>query len=73
MAASEISATVRRIMEREGRNRLWVIDRMNELMPEIEMDQTKFSGITTGHRNMSADEMLAFCMALQVSPDEFLV
>ena len=35
------------------------------------MDKNKISGIVAGSRKMTGDELLAFCMALEVSPDIF--
>ncbi|MBR2122104.1 MAG: helix-turn-helix domain-containing protein [Lachnospiraceae bacterium] len=67
-----VSETIREILSQEGRTQIWVVDKMNEIMPELGMDRSRFSGIVTGHRNMTADELLAFCKALEISPDVFL-
>ena len=69
--ASAIDA-VNRILNEQGRTQAWVIARMNLMNPNLKMDRSKFSAITMGNRKMSGDELLAFCQAVEVSPDEFL-
>lgn len=44
---------------------------MNSINPSLDMDRSKFSAIITGNRKMTGDELLAFCMALEISPDVF--
>lgn len=66
-----ISDTVKRILNEQGRTQIWVIQRMNEINAEINMERSKFSAIVVGKRKMSGDELLTFCRALEVSPDEF--
>lgn len=67
-----VTDTVRRIINEQGRTQTWISKRMNEINPRIEMDLVKFNSIVTGRRKMSGDELLAFCMAMEVTPDEFL-
>lgn len=67
-----VSEKVRAIIESQGRTQTWIVARINQLMPEIKMDRSKFSAIIRGNRKMSADELLAFCRALEISPDVFL-
>ncbi len=67
-----VTDTVRRILISQGRTQTWVAERMNEVNPNIKMDLTKFNSIITGRRKMSGDELLAFCMATEITPDEFL-
>ncbi len=64
--------TVKRIVEEQGRTQTWVANKMNEINPELCMDSVKFSSMTTGRRKMSGDELIAFCKALEITPDEFL-
>ena len=63
---------VKKSLIERGCSQAWVIKRMNDLNPALKMDRSKFSSITTGRRKMSGDELLAFCKAVEVSPDEFL-
>lgn len=63
---------VKKSLRERGCSQAWVIKRMNDLNPALKMDRSKFSSITTGKRKMSGDELLAFCKAVEVSPDEFL-
>lgn len=67
-----VMETVKRILNEQGRTQTWVAKRMNELNPNIGMDLVKFNSIVMGKRKMSGDELLAFCMAVEVTPDEFL-
>lgn len=68
-----VTDTVRRIVNEQGRTQTWISKRMNEINPKIEMDLVKFNSIIAGRRKMSGDELLAFCMAMEVTPDEFLL
>lgn len=45
---------------------------MNEINPSLKMDANKMSAIVTQNRKVSSEELLAFCMALQISPDIFM-
>ena len=67
-----VADTAKRLVEREGRTQKWIVERMNAINPELDMDQSKLSATIRGTRKMSGDEMIAFCRALEVSPDEFL-
>lgn len=67
-----VTETVRRIISEQGRTQTWVARKMNEMNPTIGMDTSKFNAIVTGKRKMSSDELLAFCMATEITPDEFL-
>lgn len=67
-----ISRTVKRILDEQGRTQKWVVQKMNLQEPGIDMDRSKFSAIITGKRKMSGDELLVFCKALEITPDEFL-
>ena len=67
-----VRENVRRILYEQGRTQIGVVKRMNELNPQISMNVSKFSWIITGRRKMSGDELLTFCMAVEISPEEFL-
>ena len=66
-----VADTAKRVLREEGRTQAWVIERMNKVYPNLEMDRCKFSAIILGKRKMSGDELIAFCKALEISPDEF--
>lgn len=66
-----ISETAKRILNEQGRTQKWVAEKMNQINPSLEMDRNKLSGIMSGNRKMTGDELLAFCMALEISPDIF--
>lgn len=67
-----VANTVKRILSEQGRTQKWAVEKMNSMNPELEMDKNKLSAITTGKRTMSGDELLTFCRAMEVSPDEFI-
>ncbi len=69
---STVAETVKRILDEQGRTQAWVIEKMNLINPGLHMEKSKFSAIAVGKRKMSSDELLTFCMALEVSPDEFV-
>lgn len=69
---SEINTTVRRILTDQGRTQTWVIQKMNSINPDLNLDNSKFSALVSGNRKMTGDELLAFCKALEISPDEFM-
>lgn len=66
-----ISDTTRKVLKEQGRTQKWAAERMNEINPKLDMNKTKLSAIVTGNRQMSGDELLAFCMALEINPDVF--
>lgn len=70
-ALTAISDTAKKILKEQGRAQRWVVERMNDINPTLEMNRSKFSAIITGNRKMTGDELLAFCMALEISPDVF--
>lgn len=68
---TSIPETVRKTIKEQGRTQKWVTEKMNSINPHLDMDRSKFSAIITGNRKMTGDELLAFCMALEISPDVF--
>ena len=68
---TSIPDTVKKTIKKQGRTQKWVTEKMNSINPSLDMDRSKFSAIITGNRKMTGDELLAFCMALEISPDVF--
>ena len=66
-----ISETTKRILKEQGRTQKWAAEKMNQQPPNLDMDNNTISGIVAGSRQITGDELLAFCMALEVSPDIF--
>lgn len=64
--------TAKRIIMEQGRKQAWVLNKMNEFNPNLNLDSAKFSAMINGQRKMTGDELIAFCNVLEVSPDEFL-
>ncbi len=67
-----VADTAKRVLDEQGRTQVWVINQMNSIHPALEMDRNKLSSILTGKRKMTGDELIGFCKALQISPDEFI-
>lgn len=66
-----ISINMKRLIIEEGRTQKWVIEKMNAINHDLNMDKSKFSAIINGRRNVTGDELIAFCKALEVDPNEF--
>lgn len=64
--------TAKRIIADQGRTQTWVLNKMNEFNPDLQLNNAKFSALLSGQRKMTGDELIAFCKVLDVSPDEFL-
>lgn len=67
-----ISEKIEKLLSERGTTQAWVVTQMNNINPSIKMDAAKFSAIVKKKRKISGDELLAFCMALAISPDVFL-
>lgn len=67
-----LSVLVEKVLKENGRTQTWTIDQMNKINPALKMDRCKMSSIINQNRKMTGDELLAFCMALQISPDVFM-
>ncbi len=66
------SDTIARIIREQGRTQTWIAERINAVHPGLNMSGNKLSSIIGGKRTMSGDELIAFCVALEVNPDVFL-
>lgn len=66
-----ISETVSTILKDGGHTQKWVAKKMNEKDASLKMNGTKISAIVQGKRTMSIDEMVAFCSATGITPDDF--
>lgn len=67
-----ITGKVREVLEKNKKTQTWTIEKMNDINPRLKMDKDKMSSIINGKRKMTCEELLAFCMAFEISPDEFL-
>lgn len=67
-----IAAKAREILQNTGRSQTWVANEMNRIKPALRMNVKKLSATLQGHRSMSGEEFLAFCMATQTNPADFL-
>ena len=62
---------VKQLIKDKGLRQAWVVDRMNLVNPDLHMSNAKLSSIVCGGRKMSGDELIAFCVATDTSPDYF--
>lgn len=67
-----VASVAKDLIEQQGRTQVWVAKKMQDINPELKMDAIKINAVLTGNRRMTGDELLAFCMALEINPDEFL-
>lgn len=68
-----VEPMVKSIVASKGLQQKWVVARMNSVNPSLNMSCNKFSAIVCGYRKMTGDELLAFCQAVEVNPDVFLL
>ena len=68
-----LNSMIENQLKENGRTQTWTINKMNEINPKLKMDRSKMSAIINDNRKMTAEELLAFCMALKISPDIFTV
>ena len=52
-----------------GRTQTWLVSKVNAINPQVNMRKTKLSASLIGKRKISADEFIALCKALEISPD----
>lgn len=64
--------TAKSVLERTGRNSAWVARRMDELNPTLQMTPGKLNQALLGKRKLTADELIAFCMATDTQPNSFI-
>ena len=55
-----------------GRSFAWVARKAVELGCPTQLDSGKLGKVANGNRNLTADEFLYICMALEVNPDIFM-
>ncbi len=66
-----VEPAVRNIVKSRGLRQIWVVERMNRVDPTLKMSKAKFSAIVCGGRRMTADELIAFCVATETNPNYF--
>ena len=59
-------------IKNSGRSFAWVARRAVELGCPTLLDSGKLGKVASGNRNLTADEFLYICMALEVNPDSFM-
>lgn len=66
-----VERTVRNIIKSRGLRQVWVVDQMNLVNPDLTMSKAKLSSIVCGGRQMTADELVAFCVATKTDLNYF--
>ena len=67
-----VAQKAKNIIAEQGRTQTWVISKMNEINPSLNLNSAKFSAMMSDSRKMSGDEFLAFCRAVKVNPNVFM-
>lgn len=64
-----VNEAVKLIIKDSGRTQTWLVTRINNIDPCVHMNNSKLSASLTGKRKITADEFIALCKALEISPD----
>nr|DAF49200.1 MAG TPA: Transcriptional regulator [Caudovirales sp. ctrNG92] len=67
-----VGEVVKKTIEERGVKQKWVVEQMNNVIPDINMNSQKLSAVTKGQRQFKCDELIAFCKAMKINPDVFL-
>lgn len=65
-----INKMIGKTIKKKGLRQNWIVDQMNTIKPDLKMNRNKFSAIVCGNRRMTGDELLAFCKATEINPDD---
>jgi len=68
----DIRDKIRGHIKESGRTLSWVSKRIEAISGKPDFTEKKISATLVKKRNLSADELLWFCMALEVNPDTFM-
>lgn len=64
-----VSDAIKKVITDSGRTQVWLVSKVNAIDPQINMSKAKLSASLIGKRKISADEFIALCKALEISPD----
>lgn len=64
-----VSDAIKKVITYSGRTQTWLVSKVNAIDPQVNMSKTKLSASLIGKRKISADEFIALCKALEISPD----
>lgn len=62
----------RALITNSGRKQSWIVQEMNRISPGLKMTPSKLSESINGKREMSADELVAFCTAINAQLSDLL-
>ncbi len=68
----EINEKMKEVIRSEGRTQRWIVEEMNKADPELNISDATFSAAMKGRRKVTAKEMIAFCKAVNKSPEIFI-
>lgn len=67
-----VEEVIKKKITEEGRKQTWVVKKMNEINPRLNMSRPKFNRIVTaGDRKLSGNELVALCKILDLSLQDF--
>lgn len=67
-----VEEVIKKKIIEDGRTQAWVVEKMNEINPKLNMNRVKFNRIVTaGDRKLSGNELVALCKILDLDLEDF--
>ena len=67
-----VEEVIKKKITEQGRTQAWVVEKMNEINPKLNMNRVKFNRIVTaGERKLSGNELVVLCGILDLSLEDF--
>ena len=67
-----VEEVIKKKITEDGRTQAWVVEKMNEINPKLNMNRVKFNRIVTaGDRKLSGNELVALCKILDLDLEDF--
>lgn len=67
-----VEEVIKKKITEQGRTQAWVVEKMNEINPKLNMNRVKFNRIVTaGDRKLSGNELVTLCKILDLDLEDF--
>ena len=67
-----VEEVIKKKIIEQGRTQAWVVEKMNEINPKLNMNRVKFNRIVTaGDRKLSGNELVTLCKILDLDLEDF--
>lgn len=67
-----VEEVIKKKITEQGRTQAWVVEKMNEINPKLNMNRVKFNRIVTaGDRKLSGNEFVTLCKILDLDLEDF--